>query len=73
MVNIRTAGHQRAYACPDPPLATLLLILDNGDEVLDETNKELASFLATRNIISDVNSILSFIGTINCNTTFPTV
>ena len=51
-------------------------MFDNGDEVLDgETNKELttvASFLATRGVISDVISTLSVIGTIKYYT-FPSV
>ena len=51
-------------------------ILDNGDKVLNgETNKELYrsySFLATRGVIDDVNSILSVIGTIKYYT-FPSV
>ena len=67
-----------AYTHPDLHLAmyTLSRILDNGDEVLNsETNKELAtvaSFLATRGVISDVISTSSVIGTIKYYT-FPSV
>ena len=51
----------------------VLWILDNKDEILNgETNKELASYLATRGVIIDVNSVLSVTGTMNYYT-FPCV
>ena len=54
--------------CPSRSVlgAMLLQILDNGNEVLNETNNELAKCMAIRSVISDVNLILSVTGTIQC-------
>ena len=77
MANIRKAGHNKLDGhVPIQICPWLHWMLDNGDKVLDgETNKELAtvaSFLATRGVISDVISSLSVIGTIKYYT-FPSV
>ena len=68
MANIKWQSIKVGWVCahPDLPLAMLLQILDNGNEVLNETNNELAKCMAIRSVISDVNLILSVTGTIQC-------